>query len=147
MSSNTKIGTAIIECIQNIPCNPCVTACKSGAIRKTSLTSSPVLEEEKCLGCKLCVAACPGQAIFLQIRDYEEGFSTISFPYEYLPLPALGQFVQATDRFGQVICRAEVLEVLTSKAFNKTAVVTLKIPSEHADTIRFMKGLSKEAQL
>lgn len=147
MSGNTKKGTAIIECKQGIPCNPCVTACKVGAISKTSLTSSPVLNEEKCLGCKLCVAACPGQAIFFQIRDYEEGFSTISFSYEYLPLPAPGQLVQATDRLGQIVCQAEVLEVLTSKVFNKTAVVTLKIPSNYADTIRFMKRLNKEVQL
>jgi len=28
---------AIIECVQPIPCNPCVEACKSGAITKKSL--------------------------------------------------------------------------------------------------------------
>lgn len=144
MSNNTKKGIAIIECLQEIPCNPCVTACKAGAISKVCLTSRPVLEEGKCLGCKLCVAACPGQAIFLQTRDYEEGFSSISFPYEYLPLPIAGQLVKATDRLGQVICKAEVLEVLKPKAFNKTAVVTLKIPFQYADTIRFMKRLNKE---
>lgn len=144
MSDNTKRGIAIIECVQGIPCNPCVTACRAGAIKKASLTSCPVLEKEKCLGCKQCVAACPGQAIFLQIRDYEKGFSTISFPYEYLPLPIVGQLVQAADRMGQTVCQAEVLEVLNPRAFNKTAVVTLKIPSEYADTIRFMKRLNRE---
>lgn len=143
MSNSIKKGVAIIECIQEIPCNPCVTSCKSGAISKACLTALPKLEKEKCKGCKLCVASCPGQAIFLQIHDYEEGFSTISFPYEYLPLPIASQLVEATDRLGKVICQAEVLEVLTPKPFNKTAVVTLKIPEEYADIIRFMKRLGK----
>lgn len=147
MLDNKKKGIAVIECFQDIPCNPCVTACKAGAISKASLTSCPEIDLEKCQGCKLCVAACPGQAIFLQIRDYEKGFSTITFPYEYLPLPEVGSLVNATDRLGKVICEAEVMEVLKPAAFNKTKLITLKIPAEYADTIRFMKRLKREVQL
>lgn len=62
-------GVAIIECPQEIPCNPCVAACKTGAITKASLNACPRIDPEKCVGCKLCVAACSGQAIFLQALD------------------------------------------------------------------------------
>ncbi len=144
MSKNTPKGIAIIECTQEIPCNPCVSVCKCGAITKENLNACPVLHTDKCIGCKLCVAECPGQAIFLQVPDYDETSATITFPFEYRPLPIKGQTVQATDRFGQVMCEAEVLLVENRNAFNKTPLVTLKIPKEQKDTVRFMKRLAKE---
>ena len=57
----------VIECTQNIPCNPCQDACPVGCIKVGSnITSLPVLDgEKKCIGCGMCVASCPGQAIFL----------------------------------------------------------------------------------
>ncbi len=144
MSNKAVKGIALIECTQEIPCNPCVSICKCGAITKENLNACPVLHAEKCVGCKLCVAECPGQAIFLQIPDYDEDNATITFPYEYLPLPQNGQTVQATDRLGQVICEAEVLLVEARNAFNKTNLITLKIPKEYKDTVRFMKRLATE---
>ena len=143
MKPNKKRDIALIECMEEIPCDPCVAACKAGAITKTSLTSCPTIDEEKCTGCKVCVAACSGQAIFLQDKNYMADFTTISFPYEYRPLPIKGQIVTATDRFGAAICQAEVLEVQETKIFNKTAVITLKIPTCYGDTIRFMQRLVK----
>ncbi len=137
-------GIAILECSQEIPCNPCATACKTGAIEKASLNACPVLHAEKCMGCKLCVAACPGQAIFLQVADYDGQHATITFPYEYLPLPAPGQEVEGTNRLGQTVCPAEVLAVERHNAFNQTCLVTLKIPKAHRDEVRFMKRLPKE---
>jgi len=138
-----KRGLPVIECCQEIPCNPCVSVCKSGAITMEHLTSLPKLDPEKCTGCRMCVAACSGQAIFFQIEDYEEGFSTITFPYEYLPLPEKGQTVTAVNRNGQAVCEALVLSVDDRKAYNKTRLVTLKIPRRYKDEIRFMKRLPK----
>ncbi|MEI7885470.1 MAG: 4Fe-4S binding protein [Clostridia bacterium] len=143
MSVLKKNATALIECMEEIPCDPCVAACKAGAIAKSCLTACPTIDEKKCTGCKVCVAACSGQAIFLQDTSYKPGFATISFPYEYRPLPIKGQLVTATDRFGASVCQAEVLEVQENKAFNKTAVITLKIPINYAETIRFMQRLAK----
>lgn len=142
---NDKLpGVAILECCQEIPCNPCTTVCKTGAITKESLNSCPTFHAEKCIGCKLCVASCPGQAIFFQIPAYSDETATITFPYEYRPLPVQGQKVTAVNRMGQPVCEASVLAVDTLKPYNKTVLVTLEIPLPYKDEIRFMKRLSKE---
>ena len=55
----------VIECKQNIPCNPCESACPHHAITiGNPITNLPVVDSEKCIGCGLCVAQCPGQACF-----------------------------------------------------------------------------------
>ena len=44
----TQKAVAIIECIEEIPCNPCETACPAGAIRVgTPITNLPALIPEK----------------------------------------------------------------------------------------------------
>ena len=49
----------VIECIQEIPCNPCETACKFGAIKVGQpITNLPVLDEKLCTGCGNCIADC-----------------------------------------------------------------------------------------
>ena len=90
MSNQPSRGFALLECCQEIPCNPCATVCKTGAIVKSTLNSRPEFKAEKCVGCKLCVAACPGQAIFFQVPDLGDGKASITFPYEYRPLPRSG---------------------------------------------------------
>lgn len=56
-----KGPVAVIECVQEIPCNPCENACPFGAIKiGDPITNLPVLDGEKCTGCGTCVAMCPG---------------------------------------------------------------------------------------
>ena len=63
----------VIECKQNIPCNPCESACPHHAISiGNPITNLPVVDPEKCIGCGLCVAQCPGQACFLVDMSHEE---------------------------------------------------------------------------
>ena len=58
-------GVAIIECVQEIPCNPCVDVCPFDAISMESINAPPIVDYEKCTGCAQCVAICPGLAIFV----------------------------------------------------------------------------------
>lgn len=83
----------VIECTQNIPCNPCQDACKFGCILVgKQITNIPVVDRErKCTGCGMCVASCSGQAIFLVNDDFEEERSTVTLAYEFLPYPEKGQ--------------------------------------------------------
>jgi ferredoxin len=97
----------------------------------------PKLDAEKCTGCGICVASCPGLAIFLLNRDFGDGRVEIGIPYELIPLPEKGDTVLAVSREGEVLCEAEVTKVRTSKAFDRTAVVYIAVPEEHTDSARF----------
>ena len=61
---------AVLECVEDIPCNPCEVSCPTGAIVVGApITNLPRIDGEKCTGCGLCVAVCPGLAIFLVERN------------------------------------------------------------------------------
>ena len=136
----------VIECTQNIPCNPCQDSCPKKCIRiGEKITSLPTLSEEhQCIGCGMCVASCSGQAIFLVNEDYEPGQASITLPYEFLPLPEKGCRGTALGRDGKPVCEAEVIEVRTSPAFDKTALLTMKVPVEYAMRARFFKAGKQE---
>ena len=131
----------VIECTQNIPCNPCQDVCPAHCIKVGSnITALPSLERDaKCLGCGLCVASCPGQAIFLLQEKKAEGTAEITMPYEFLPLPAVGAKGIALGRNGQKVCDAEVVAVKSLPAFDKTSLLTMKVPIAYAMKARFFK--------
>ena len=130
---------AVIECRQGIPCNPCEKNCPAGAITiGDDISRRPVVDEARCIGCGRCVAMCPGQACFM-IRPAAEGRadqSEVFFAWEYLPLPSAGDTVTACDREGRPVCRARVGSVRTIEAYDRTAVVSLIVPSAMADEVR-----------
>lgn len=122
----------VIECTQNIPCNPCQDACKFGCIMVgRQITSIPQIDhEKKCTGCGMCVASCSGQAIFLVDDDYDETHAAITMAYEFLPYPEKGQKGTALSRAGQPVCEAEVLSLRRSAATDGTALLTIAVPKE-----------------
>lgn len=54
----------LIDCLYGFACNPCKFACPQGAITKTSSSTVPEIDFQKCTGCMQCVYQCPGLAIF-----------------------------------------------------------------------------------
>ncbi|MFO7873988.1 MAG: FAD-dependent oxidoreductase [Bacteroidales bacterium] len=54
----------LIDCLHGFACNPCAFACKYGAITKSSTSTAPDIDFDKCVGCMDCVYQCPGLAIF-----------------------------------------------------------------------------------
>jgi Fe-S-cluster-containing hydrogenase component 2 len=138
-----KGPVAVIECVQDIPCNPCVAACPFGAINVETLIGLPELDEEKCIGCGSCIAHCPGLAIFLVDYNHSETHALISFAYEFLPLPKVGDIVDATDRSGRVVTKGKVIRVLEKKDFDHTAVISIAVLKEYVHDVRgiaFLKG-------
>lgn len=132
----------VMECTQNIPCNPCQDACPKGCISiGNNITSLPVVKKDKtCIGCGMCVASCSGQAIFLVEEDIGEGYGTVTIPYEFLPLPEIGTKGMALGRNGQPVCIAEVCKIQNVKAFDHTSLLTLKVPKDMVMKARFFQA-------
>jgi Fe-S-cluster-containing hydrogenase component 2 len=138
-----KGPVAVVECLQEIPCNPCESACKFGAIRiGEPITNLPELDEARCTGCGICVAKCPGLAIFIVDKTFAPDTGTVAFPYEYEPLPADGERVNAVNRSGIPVCKGAVVKVQNPGGFDHTPVVTLAIPVEYADEVRGLAPFS-----
>lgn len=135
---------AVIECVQEIPCNPCSFSCKFDAITiGDEITNLPHLDEDKCTGCGLCVANCPGLAITIMDKSYSDNKAIIDFPFEYLPLPKENEEVEAVNRYGEVVCKGIIKKIKQVKAYAGTTVVSMIIPMEFADEVRSMKRLTK----
>ncbi len=136
---------AVIECAHEIPCNPCESSCKFGAIEVGSpITNLPKIVEEKCIACGQCVISCPGLAIFIVDKTYSDTEGIVSFPYEYYPLPEEGSTVKAVTRSGHPICDGRVLKVRLTKQADRTPIVTVAVPIEHVDMVRSIKRLGSE---
>jgi len=132
-----KGPVAVIECIQEIPCNPCETACPFGAIKVGELiTNLPILDENKCKGCGLCIPYCPGLAIFTIDISYSQTEAVVSFPYEYLPLPKIGDKVRAVNREGKIVTTGRILKIKNPFKNDHTPVISVVIPKEWAMEVR-----------
>jgi len=137
-----KGPVAVIECTHEIPCNPCEGACKFGAIAVGDpITNLPCLDEEKCTGCGICVAQCPGLAIFIVDKTYSDTQGTVAFPYEYNPVPEVGQAIEAVDRSGKVIGSGTVAKIQSPKSFDRTPVVTIAVDLDKVEEVRGIKRL------
>lgn len=135
-----KGPVAIIECVQEIPCNPCEKICPFGAIEiGTPITNLPLLDAEKCHGCGLCIPGCPGQAVFVVDFSKEAEYATVKIPWEFLPVPQKGDIVNAVDRKGKAIGKAVVSNVKYILKYDKTRVVELKVPRNIALDVRSME--------
>jgi len=124
-----KSAVAVLECLEDIPCNPCESICKFDAIRVgEDITTPPRLTEDNCVGCRSCVPICPGQAIFIVDESLPDDKAAIEMPYEYRPLPQKGDVVTALDRAGQPIGDATVTAVKKTEKMDRTATVIIEVP-------------------
>jgi len=69
----------LIDCLYGFACNPCEFSCPHGAITKTSTSTVPHIDFDKCVGCMECVYQCPGLAIF----GYNQKKDWLFLPIEY----------------------------------------------------------------
>jgi Fe-S-cluster-containing hydrogenase component 2/bacterioferritin-associated ferredoxin len=136
METLSQKKCVVIECKQNIPCNPCEAACPHGAITVGEpITNLPVVDKDKCVGCGLCVAKCPGQAIFL-VDQTAEDYDTVTIPYEYYPLPEKGQEVYCLSRDGHFLTMGTIVRAIMTKVNDRTAVVEIKVPKGYGMQVR-----------
>lgn len=117
---------AIIECYENIPCNPCSTSCPFDAITiGEDINNLPKLNVDKCTGCGVCVYSCPGLAIMVcEVIDDKARFK---ISYEFLPRPQEQEIWHAVNRNGEVIGDAYIEKVSLTKRQDKTALVNVLV--------------------
>lgn len=131
---------AIVECVEEIPCNPCAFACPRKAITISgALTDRPRIDFSKCNGCAMCVARCPGLAIFVVNYALSETKAAVTLPWELLPRPQVGERVGLADRAGRRVGTGKVLRVLDTRVQDRCAVVTVSVPKRLWNSVRHIQ--------
>jgi sarcosine oxidase subunit alpha len=129
----------VIHCLQEIPCNPCITVCPSESIRAEGdpLMGLPsyVGGEGGCSGCLKCVTICPGLAITLVDYRKDQDLPEVTVPYEVSNFPVKkGEKVRTVDINGGVLGYMEVTAVLNNKK-NKTQLIKIRAPKALAKKV------------
>jgi len=137
---------AILECFQEIPCNPCATFCPTNAITFDNINSLPKLDESKCTGCSICVSVCPGLAIFVIDETYSDKEAIIKIPYEYLPIPDVDSTVNVTDRTGKIVGTGRILKVSNINKKDRSIVISIVIPKELSMIVRGFKQIKEQSK-
>lgn len=140
-----KGPVVIVECFREIPCNPCYTACNQNAIKEfIDINDLPNVDHDNCNGCGLCISKCPGLAIRVLDMTWSEGEAIVRIPYEFIPLPEVGDIVEGLDREGNTLTDVRVEKVQNAKMMDKTPVLWLAVKKEFAKEVVFMKPQPKK---
>ncbi|MFW5708437.1 MAG: FAD-dependent oxidoreductase, partial [Bacteroidota bacterium] len=108
----------IIDCLYGFACNPCAFACPYGAITKSSTSTVPHIDYDKCVGCMDCVYQCPGLAIF----GYNLQKNTFFLPIEFDMTE--GEQVWLVDNDANKLGEGTIQKILRKK--NKTHIARIK---------------------
>ena len=136
----------IIHCIEEIPCNPCITVCPTNSIY---IKGDPIMGlpyfKGKCTGCGKCVAICPGLAITLVDFRKDAEFPAVTLPYEVFNFKIeKGDKVRCDDIDGNVLGTFKVTAVVDVKANNKTQLIRIQVPKEIAKRVASFRIQNEE---
>lgn len=121
-----------IDCLYGFACNPCEFACPHGAITKTSTSTVPRIDFDKCIGCMDCVYQCPGLAIF----GYHTGKDWLFLPIEYHVEEKASVYL--VDNNGKKLGEGIVEKIL--KKPNKTNIARVKALNVHGNELVNVRG-------
>ncbi|MEI6575290.1 MAG: FAD-dependent oxidoreductase [Bacteroidota bacterium] len=122
----------IIDCLYGFACNPCAFSCPHGAITKSSTSTIPAIDFEKCIGCMDCVYQCPGLAIF----GYSLKKDWLFLPIEYAVKP--DSEVYLVDNQGKRLGSGLIEKVLLKP--NLTNIARVKSLDVHGPALMNVRG-------
>ncbi len=130
---------AVFECFERIPCDPCYWCCPQGAVRAfADINDLPSVDYTKCTGCGICVAHCPGLAVFVVDESHSSSHGLLKLPHEFRPLPVPGELVDLLDREGTRRGKGRVVRVV-GKARGDTPVVWVEVESHLLASVRAIR--------
>jgi glycine/D-amino acid oxidase-like deaminating enzyme/thioredoxin reductase/Fe-S-cluster-containing hydrogenase component 2/bacterioferritin-associated ferredoxin/ferredoxin len=125
-------GFVLIDCLYGFACNPCAFACPNGAITKSSTSTVPAIDFDKCTGCMDCVYQCPGLAIF----GYNLKKDWLFLPIEYEVTEKSECFL--VDNQGKKLGEGIVEKILRKP--NKTNIARIKSIDVHDLELAKVRG-------
>lgn len=138
----------LIDCPQDIPCNPCEKACPTGAIViGEKINQPPDYKPAKCIGCGKCLFVCPGRAIMLVQYNYSETSSKLSIPFEFLPEPKIDEELELLNKNGDFVCKGRVLGTKYFEDKDKASLLELEVKKEHTFNVRSVRLFKAEKPL
>lgn len=138
----------VIRCKQEIPCNPCVTACPVNAIQLKPVRNDLMDIPEYtggCTGCGKCVTICPGLAIIL-VRKKNEESAEVVLPFEFISEFSPGTKIPLRDGDGHDICEGEVLRIRFDKQ-RKTRLIHVQVPIDKALSVAGIRVQNTEVSV
>ena len=132
---------AVVDCREEIPCNPCEDACKKGAIVVgKDICALPRYDPRKCNGCGRCVAFCPGMAVFLLDRSVDGNAPRVTVPYEMGGELKQGEEAWAVDGEGKQLGKGKIVKTKRMGKEDRTMLVTLEVPQDWALKVRGVRN-------
>ncbi len=125
-------GFVLIDCLYGFACNPCAFACPHGAITKSSTSTVPQIDFERCIGCMDCVYQCPGLAIF----GYNLKKDWLFLPIEYEASD--NDDVYLVDNNGKILGEGIIEKILRKP--NKTHIARVKSTTLHGEDLTKARG-------
>ncbi len=122
----------LIDCLYGFACNPCAFACPYGAITKSSTSTVPIIDFNKCIGCMQCVYQCPGLAIF----GYNLPKGKLFLPVEYEVDENIDVYL--VNNQGEKLGEGVIEKVL--KKSNKTNVVRVAAKDVSGTALMDVRG-------
>lgn len=133
----------VLDCSEEIPCNPCEEVCGRGAIVVgENINAAPIFYEKKCDGCGACVSVCPGSCIYL-VEEEGGGTARMTMAYDRLPRPLTGDIVTLVDGAGVSKGQGIVYRVKNTKSDRHLWQVTVSTEPQLAPVVR---GFRQEGQ-